>query len=173
MQVVWWLPLATAIIAATAALAGTVISPWAGARHARRQWLLTRRTESYEQFFNLLQEIQFDTLIRKIANQSDKALLPQRTAKEFAERTLHLHETSNRVQLYASDKLRASAQLVSATYGALALAILIPTDDKEREERYRAFEETADRAKVDLRHELSVERRSWSRGFRNSQGTGG
>jgi hypothetical protein len=149
MKVVWWLPLATALIAATAALAGTVISPWVGARIGHTKWKREKLSEYAEQFFNLLQEIQFDTLIRKIANQSDKALLPQRTAKEFAERTLHLQETSNRVQLYASDRLSASAQLVSATYGVLALTILTPNDDKEREERYRAFEEAADRAKVD------------------------
>ena len=105
-----WLPLGTAVIGATAALAGNALGPFLGGRREHEQWLRNKRAETLEAFYEALDEAQhnagrgynfLDDDERQEARQDCRAMFDRLVA------------TSARAQLYTTNELAELMSLVA------------------------------------------------------------
>jgi hypothetical protein len=155
-----WSTLVSTLVGATVALAGSFLASKLSADQARRDWLRSKRADSYEKFFGLLQEIRLDSVMQEILHTSygpgERTPRPRASDKQLRDRAQLLVDTSNLVQLYASPKVALSARLVAGRYAMLVGAIVGNLSDAEREKSYREFQKELVEAEADLRHDLEV-----------------
>ena len=148
------------LVGAVVALAGSFAASKLAADQGRRDWLRSKRADSYERFYGLLQEIQMDAIMQEILHTSygpgERTPIQRASAEQLRDRATLLVDTSHLVQLYASPK-----RALSARFGGGPLC------DARRRHRaepfrrgarksYREFQKALVEAEADLRHDLEV-----------------